>query len=666
VSRDVVLRPRLLVAVGLLVALAALGGFGTSFPASITLPLAELADELQAWVVRNRATSPLFGSVFRPLATFTGGGVTLGVVLLERLGWAGVIVAAAGIAVVAAGWRVALVVVAALAGIGLIGAWDDAMRTLSLTAVAVLVSVVIGLPLGVLAGRDPRVARAIRPVLDTLQIVPAYVYLLPAVLLFGIGEPTAVVVTVAYALPPIVRLTTLGMRSVPESIIEVAASSGATGLQLLRTVQLPLALPWIRVGLNQTIMMALGMVVIASLVGATGLGREVLRGLQTLDIGRALDAGVAIVLLAVVLDRVTGGTHLRSVASRASRSARPFAAQVAVRLSAVSGSVLGDVARWTAPRRVLPVTVGLSALLALLPDADVPLAGSLSLASAATRAVAWSRTALYGVTSALSDGLIVGALDPLRDLLLATPWWLLTAIVLFLAWWAAGERLVLLVVVAFATIGALGVWALTMDTFSQVVVATLLSVLVAVPLGVLASQSDVLHRALRPVLDAMQTMPAFVYLVPVVALFNVGRVPGLIAAVVYAMAPAVRLTDVGIREVDAGTLEAARSQGATRLQLLRTVQLPLARPTILLGINQTTIMVLAGVVIAGLVGASGLGIETVIGVARGEFGRGVRAGVAIVLLGVVLDRVTQAIAGGGRGLRRSEDALRLRSLLRTT
>jgi glycine betaine/proline transport system permease protein len=207
---------------------------------------------------------------------------------------------------------------------------------------------------------------------------------------------------------------------------------------------------------------------------------------------------------------------------------------------------------------------------------------------------------------------------------------------------------------------------LTMDTFSQVVVATTLSVLVAVPLGVFASQSDALHRGLRPVLDAMQTMPAFVYLVPVVALFNVGRVPGLIAAVVYAMAPAVRLTDVGIREVDAGTLEAARSQGATRLQLLRTVQLPLARPTILLGINQTTIMVLAGVVVAGLVGASGLGIETVIGVARGEFGRGLRAGVAIVLLGVVLDRVTQALAGGERGLRRSEDVLRLRSLLRTT
>lgn len=187
-----------------------------------------------------------------------------------------------------------------------------------------------------------------------------------------------------------------------------------------------------------------------------------------------------------------------------------------------------------------------------------------------------------------------------------------------------------------------------MDTLSQVFVATLLAVVLAVPLGIVASQNDAFARTLRPLLDGMQTLPAFVYLVPVVALFNVGRVPGLIASVVYALPPAVRLTDVGIRNVDAGTVEAARSQGATRGQLLRTVQLPLARPTILMGINQTTMMVLAAVIIAGLVGAGGLGLEAVIGLARGEFGRGIRAGLAIVLLGVLIDRILQALAGRER------------------
>jgi glycine betaine/proline transport system permease protein len=269
----------------------------------------------------------------------------------------------------------------------------------------------------------------------------------------------------------------------------------------------------------------------------------------------------------------------------------------------------------------------------------------LSLAPGAAAFDAWSRVSLYGATSRIADVLLLGALEPLRALLVAIPWWLLTVAVALLARWAVGDGTALFAVVALAVIGAIGAWKLTMDTLSQVTVASLLAIALAVPLGVLASQSDRIARTLRPLLDGMQTLPAFVYLVPVVALFNVGRVPGLIASVVYALPPAVRMTDAGIRGVDSATLEAARSQGATRMQLLRTVQLPLARPTILMGINQTMMMVLAAVIIAGLVGAGGLGLEAVIGLARGDFGRGVQAGLAIVLLGVLIDRITQGLAG---------------------
>jgi len=628
-------RPRLVAAVMLLAVAAAVGGLGATFPDALSLPLADRADRLNAWVIRNRATSPFFTGVLRPLAGLAGDAVALVAAALGRLGWVGVLVVATGLTVASAGRRVAAVVLLALVAIGLVGRWDDAMTTLALTTVAVVACVVIGLPLGILAGQVRWVARAVRPVLDTLQIVPAYVYLLPAVLLLGIGEPTAVVVTVAFALAPLVRLTSLGIHSVAPGPIQVAVSTGATRLQVLRTVQLPLAVPWIRAGINQTIMMALAMVVVASLVGATGLGREVLRGLQTLDVGRALDAGVAIVLLAVALDRATGGV----------RTSGPSDAGVRRRI--VAGTVLAGVP------------------LALLPAVGFPFAGALSLAGPATAAVAWSRANLQGVTSAIADALILGALDPLRALLLATPWWLFVAVVLALGWWMAGERLALLIVLSLMGVGALGVWREAMDTLSQVLVATVLALLIAIPLGVLASQSDRSSRILRPVLDTLQTMPAFVYLVPVVALFDVGRVPGLIATVVYALPPAVRLTDVGIREVDEGALEAARSQGATRLQLLRTVQLPLARPTILLGVNQTTIMVLAGIVIAGLVGASGLGIETVLGVARGQFGRGVQAATAIVLIGLVLDRLTQSLGVERPGRRITLEAVRRRSLRRT-
>lgn len=634
-------RPRLLVAVVVLTSVAAAGGFGVSFPEGLSLPLAEWADRLDAWVIRNRSVSPIFTGLIRPLAAAAGGAVALVSAALTGLGWPGVLVAAAGLTLASSGRRIALVVTSALMAIGLIGGWDDAMLTLALTIVAVVTCAVIGLPLGVLAGRVRGVERVLRPVLDTLQIVPAYVYLLPAVLLLGIGGPSAIVVTVAFALAPLVRLTALGVRSVPRSMLEVAASSGASGPQLLRTVQLPLAVPWIRAGLNQTIMMALAMVVIASLVGAGGLGREVLRGLQTLDVGRALDAGVGIVLLAVALDRATGGTEERARPSRVMRG------RILV-VTAAAVTVAGLI--------VTSAGTSLSAF---------PGAGALSLADATSAAVAWSRTNLVGATTAIADVLILGVLDPLRMLLTGVPWWLLVTAVLGLGWWLAGERLALIVVVASVTIGLLGVWDQTMDTLSQVLVATGLALAIAVPLGVVTSQNDRLAKVLRPVLDTLQTLPAFVYLVPVVALFGVGRVPGLIATVLYALPPAVRLTDVGIREVDAGPLEAARSQGATRMQLLRTVQLPLARPTIMLGINQTTIMVLAGIVIAGLVGASGLGIETVLGVARGDLGRGVTAAVAIVLLGIVLDRMTQSL-GVERSVRRASlESERRRSLRRT-
>jgi len=610
--------PRLLLAAGLLAALALLGGFGTAFPEAVTLPVGRWADALQGWVVRNRSTAPVFAVLFRPLAGLAAASLDGTVALLGALGWLGVIVLVVTVALLAAGWRVAAVTGAALVTIGLIGRWDDAMVTLALTVVAVLVSAAIGVPVGVLAGRVPRVARAVRPVLDTLQITPAYVYLIPLVLLFGIGDPAAVIATVLFAVSPLVRLTALGVRGVPRAAVEVASSGGATTLQLLRTVQLPLALPSIRIGLNQTIMMALAMAVVASLVGATGLGREVLRGLQTLDTGRALDAGVAIVLLAIVLDRVTTSAGGRG-----------------------SARLTGPPAR----RTLLAGGVTAAGLAALPTPAAFPFAGSFSLAPAAAAFDAWSRVSLYGFTSSVADVLLLGALQPLRSLLLATPWWLLAAAVLLLARWAVGDGTALFAVVALAIIGATGTWASTMDTLSQITVATLLSVALGVPLGVLASQSDGLSRTLRPLLDGMQTLPAFVYLVPVVALFNVGRVPGLIASVVYALPPAVRMTDAGIRSIDPATLEAARSQGATRAQLLRTVQLPLARPTILMGINQTTMMVLAAVIIAGLVGAGGLGLEAVIGVARGDFGRGIQAGLAIVLLGVLIDRITQGLAG---------------------
>jgi glycine betaine/proline transport system permease protein len=200
-------------------------------------------------------------------------------------------------------------------------------------------------------------------------------------------------------------------------------------------------------------------------------------------------------------------------------------------------------------------------------------------------------------------------------------------------------------------IGVLGTWDLAMQTLSQVLVAVVLSIAIAVPVGVASARSDGFQRALKPVLDAMQTMPAFVYLIPVIFLFHLGRVPGVIASVIYALPPAIRLTDLGIRQVPKEIVEAARSYGSTPRQLLFKVQLPLARPSILLGVNQTIMMALSVVIIAGLIGAGALGFEVVYDLTHSEIGRGVVAGISITLLAIVLDRITQAMGMERRALR---------------
>jgi glycine betaine/proline transport system permease protein len=209
---------------------------------------------------------------------------------------------------------------------------------------------------------------------------------------------------------------------------------------------------------------------------------------------------------------------------------------------------------------------------------------------------------------------------------------------------AAGRRLALFTGLGLLALGLLGLWEESMDTLSQVLVAVAIAVLLGLPLGIWAARNNTVELILRPILDFLQTIPAFVYLVPVIMLFNVGRVPGVIASVLYAIPPVIRLTNLGIRQVPADTIEAAELFGSTAGQKLRKVELPLARPSIMLGINQTVMMVLAMVIIAGLVGGGALGFEAVTGLARNELGRGIEAGLAIVILAMILDRMTQGWA----------------------
>jgi len=189
--------------------------------------------------------------------------------------------------------------------IGLLGLWEDTMTTLAMVLASVVFCALVGVPLGICAGRSDRFEASLRPVLDAMQTTPAFVYLVPIVMLFSVGNVAGVLATIVFALPPVIRLTSLGIRQVHPELIEAAQAFGATRWQVLKRVQIPLAMPTIMAGLNQTIMMALSMVVIAALIGAGGLGSPVILGLNTLDIGQAVIGGLGIVLMAIILDRIT-------------------------------------------------------------------------------------------------------------------------------------------------------------------------------------------------------------------------------------------------------------------------------------------------------------------------------------------------------------------------
>lgn len=268
------------------------------FP-ELNFPLGDWINIAVDWLTVNLA--PFFDTITI--------GIRIPLVALEHflwwLPWWMVIIVFAGVAWKIAGWKISLLATIGLLFIGIIGQWDATMTTLAIIVTSVLVALLIGIPFGILAGRNDRVESSLRPVLDFMQTMPAFVYLIPAVFFFGLGKVPAVVATFIYAVPPCIRLTNLGIRQVSAEVVEAGQAFGCTPTQLLFKIQLPLALPSIMAGVNQTIMMALAMVVICSMIGAAGLGLEVLRGIQRLDVGYGFIAGISIVIIAIIIDRVT-------------------------------------------------------------------------------------------------------------------------------------------------------------------------------------------------------------------------------------------------------------------------------------------------------------------------------------------------------------------------
>ncbi len=643
------------------------------FPADWNIGLAEWINEARIWAITNSRTHPLFTVILNPSRAIIGGGLSGLESVLLFAPWFALVALTCFLMVTARGIRAGMAAGVAMLYFGSVGLWTETIQTLTLMGVSVAVSLLVGIPTGIWAGKSPTLYRALRPVLDVMQTLPSFVYLLPVVLLFGIQGVPAVVATAIYAIPPAIRLSALGIRQVPEESIEASVVFGATPRQTLFKVEIPLAKPSIMAGINQTIMMALSMVVIASLIGAAGLGLVVEQSLRNLEVGRGLEAGLAVVLLAILLDRISSGLAVRTgrrggefrilppswqripTARRVEELIDGWARDMADWQTKVTRGVTASLGASVVGRylRMHPqVAVGGLAVLVLvmtgrfMDAVDFPSGLALSFAGPVDAAVVWARDNLRGFTSFVSDSLTLYGTRPLRGLFGAAIVWPVVMVGLAAAsWWAAGWRVSLSVLTGLILIGLLGMWSPTMDTVSQTIVAVSVALVVAIPLGLAASRWRGFERVMQPIYDTLQTIPAFIYLVPVMILFSPGRIPGIIASVLYAIPPGARLTTLGIRQVPEQTVEASNMFGATPAQTMWKVQIPLALPSMMAAVNQVVMMVLAMVVIAGMVGGEGLGLLTVTGFRRQqETGLGFEAGIAIVILAMTFDRITEGVA----------------------
>jgi glycine betaine/proline transport system permease protein len=604
---------------------------GTStLPHDESAPVFGWFNDLRDAIDAGRTTNPIFLYVIDPIRQVIDQLVAVTLHVLHGIGWLGVIGAAGVLAFLVGGWKFALLAVTGFASVGVLGLWDESIDTLGLTLAAVALSLLIGIPLGIVAGRNDRFQRFVNPILDVMQIMPAFAYLGIITLLLRIGGAAAAIATLIYAMPAAIRITSLAIRGVPPATVEAADSLGATRWQTLRKVQLPLARRVIGLGVNQTIMLALGMVVVTVLIGAPGLGVPIIRAIETTNVGAAFDAGIAIVILAIVVDRIT--EHW-SASMDARRPADPEANRRRRRI------VIGALA-------IGAISVIAGAL--LIGDSAFPSAIALSFEDPINAVTDWIKTNAFGLTDWLKNTTADWFLNPLQALLTTSPWWLIVGFVFFATVLVGGMASAIAAAVCLLLMAGLGLWQHGMETLTQVLVATAATLFIGLWLGIISARNRRFSTGLRPILDFAQTMPSFVYLLPALALFGPSRLTAIVAAIIYGIPPVVRLVEAGIHGVPTPIVEAAQSSGATKSQLLWKVQLPVARPALLLAANQGIVLVLAMVVVGGLVGAQALGYDVVAGFAQSEdFGKGLAAGISIVLLGIMLDRITQ-----GAGTRR--------------
>lgn len=517
------------------------------------------------------------------------------------------------------GWRLAALAGACIAYLAIFGKWKLSMITLSVVLVAAPIAAALGLLLGIAAVKVRWVERLLWPILNVMQSLPHFSYLIPIAVFIGVSHRAGAIATILFAMPPMARLTILGLRGVAKEVKEAGVMAGCTRAQMLWRVEVPAARPTLMVGVNQVIMQCLAMVVIASFVGAKGLGQDLLFRLQSLRIGQALEIGVAIVFIAVMLDR------LSLALSEKQPEHQPQAPWWQVHRYAVAALavvVLSLAAAWLTPVA-----------------AKLPKALTVTTAPFWEAIVDYVTVHLYAPLTAFRDFLLLYILIPLRSAFGWVPWAAVAALVFAIGWRLAGWRLALLTAAFIAFIALTGYWERAAITAYMVFAALLLCVALGLPLGIWASATARRTHAVQFLCDTFQTFPSFIYLIPVIMLFKVGDVAAIMAIVIYAAIPVVRYTMLGLRSVPAQTVEAAVTSGCTPSQVLWKVRMPLAFPEIMLGVNQTIMFALFMVIIAAFIGTTDLGQEIFRALTFADAGKGLVLGLCVAAIGLTADQL---------------------------
>lgn len=573
------------------------------------------------------------------------------------------------------GWWAGGLRLAALGGIGMSlvlasGYWTESMNTLSLVAVSVPLALIAGGAVGILAYEFPRIKGLVQGVMDVMQTVPTFAYLTPLLLLFGFGPVVGLIASAIYAAPPMARNVLLGLERVESDIKEAAIMSGGTRLQQLFLIEIPAAKTQIMVGVNQCLMAALSMVIIAAVIGGfEDIGWEVLLTMRKAQLGPSLLAGMVIVVFAVIIDRMS--LHLAMTRERHDLRIAGAIAGVGVvvaillwgRAAPGEVAVMEPAKQWldTTLSRVLTRNAGtLDAIkngamfYGLLPvrigldGAVLPFTWGFQWTAAMS---AWflGAAALAGLALGLAGRITAGLVLLILAGVLETgvselPWPFLLVAVAAIGWTAGGWRLAALTTGLMVLVLFSGLWQKALLSLYLAGVSVFACAVMGGLIGLASAASPMVWRVVRPICDMLQTIPLFVFLIPVLMFFQIGEFSAFLAICMYAIVPMIRYTRQGLVSTPDELIEAAISSGATSWQVMREVRAPYAAPTILLGLNQTILYAFAMLVIAALVGTTGLGQSIFLALGQADVGLGIVSGAAMAILALVADRLVQGFA----------------------